>query len=587
MHIRRPRRAMSSLILVSTAGGLIEAIILVLVVRVAVNITEPTPDQTVAMPILGVYLSLRQALGLSGVLVSVLLLADIVAARMASSLSTEVLESTRARIVSAYLSATWSVQSQEREGSLQETISTLANLSSALALNLIHGATAFISLMVLLSAALVVDPIVMGSVSAIGVLLFVLLRPLSVLTARSGTRFVEVNTDFVERVSGIAMVSKEIRLFGVAPRVIQELKDDNRRVSDSQRRTRLLSRVGFSLFRDLAYGLLIGGVGLLAAAGSSRVAGVGAVVLLVVRSLSSASTVQGQIHVVAEQAPNLLTLNKRLAHLESAFERTGSVQLARLGDVEFRGVGYLYEGGVEALKDINVTLAQGSVVGVVGRSGSGKSTLIELLLRLREPSFGQIRVGGIPLEDVDAPSWSRLVALVPQEPNLMSATISENIRFLRSGISQSDIEGAAFAAHVGDEILELDSGFETVLGPRGSGLSGGQKQRVAIARALVGRPQLLVLDEPTSALDSESERRFQRTMEGLRGSITIVIVAHRLSTLDICDRIISLDRGRVSREFTVGVEEGGGVDWRTSVSQGWLHNSELVGPPWPPPAGLA
>ena len=127
----------------------------------------------------------------------------------------------------------------------------------------------------------------------------------------------------------------------------------------------------------------------------------------------------------------------------------------------------------------------------------------------------------------------------------MEASVADNIAFLRPGIDRADVEAAADAAHVGAEIRALPDGFDTVLGPRGSGLSGGQKQRIAFARALAGLPRLLVLDEPTSALDGESERRIQETIDELKGRVTMVIVAHRRSTLDVCDRVISMRGGRI------------------------------------------
>ena len=130
--------------------------------------------------------------------------------------------------------------------------------------------------------------------------------------------------------------------------------------------------------------------------------------------------------------------------------------------------------------------------------------------------------------------------------------MADNIAFLRTGITREAIEAAAASAHVVDDILRLPQGFDTELGPRGAGLSGGQKQRIAIARALVGEPQLLVLDEPTSALDVRSEQLLQQTIQDLKGRVTLVIVAHRLTTLACCDRVIAMADGRVQ---TIGTLE--------------------------------
>jgi ABC-type multidrug transport system fused ATPase/permease subunit len=194
---------------------------------------------------------------------------------------------------------------------------------------------------------------------------------------------------------------------------------------------------------------------------------------------------------------------------------------------------------------ITLTIDAGEIVGVVGPSGAGKSTLVQLLLRLRVPSRGTITVSGIPYEDIEPSSWHRLVALVPQDPKLFGGSVHDNIAFHRPGITRERVEQAAAAAHVAHDVRELPEGFDTMLGPRGTGLSGGQKQRVAIARALVGEPQLVVLDEPTSALDTRSEQLLLQTIEELEGRVTMVIVAHRLTTLARCDRLLAMNHGHL------------------------------------------
>ena len=182
---------------------------------------------------------------------------------------------------------------------------------------------------------------------------------------------------------------------------------------------------------------------------------------------------------------------------------------------------------------------------MVGPSGSGKTTLAQLILRLRLPSSGSVTVGGVDYSTFSDADWSQLVALVPQEPRLLESTATENIRFYRDRYSTDHVRAAAAAAHVLDDLERLPQGLDTVLGPRGGGLSGGQRQRVTIARALLGRPQLLVLDEPTSALDVQSERLLTRTIGELKSTTTMLIVAHRLSTLKSCDRIVVMQDGGI------------------------------------------
>ena len=189
-------------------------------------------------------------------------------------------------------------------------------------------------------------------------------------------------------------------------------------------------------------------------------------------------------------------------------------------------------------------------MGVVGPSGSGKSTLLEVMVRLRTPESGTITVNGSNVAEVSARSWAAQVALVPQEPRLLVASVADNVRFGRGEITDDEVRAAARAAHVLDEIEALPGGLDARLGPGEGGLSGGQRQRLVLARALVGRPSLIVLDEPTSALDERSEVSVVATLQALRGTATIVIVSHRPSTLSICDRVLCLRDGRLVEEIS-------------------------------------
>jgi ABC-type bacteriocin/lantibiotic exporter with double-glycine peptidase domain len=182
---------------------------------------------------------------------------------------------------------------------------------------------------------------------------------------------------------------------------------------------------------------------------------------------------------------------------------------------------------------------------VVGASGSGKSTLSALLLRLRAPTAGTILAGDVALADVAPAAWARLAAYVPQDSRLIRSSVADNIRFFRAGFSDDDVRAAARAAHLEDEILALPDGYATEIGPGARDLSGGQRQRLAIARALLQHPSLLVLDEPTSALDAHSEQLIGRTLAELKGGTTIVLIAHRPATLELCDRIVEVAGGTV------------------------------------------
>jgi len=216
------------------------------------------------------------------------------------------------------------------------------------------------------------------------------------------------------------------------------------------------------------------------------------------------------------------------------------------GEVAFEHVRFRYRlDGPEVLQDVSLLIPAGQVVGIVGSSGSGKSTLAKLVQRLYIPEGGRVLVDGIDLAAVD-PSWlRRQVGVVLQENVLFNRSVRDNIALADPAMPMEHVVAAAKLAGAHEFILELPEGYDTVVGERGSSLSGGQRQRVAIARALTTNPRILIFDEATSALDYESERIIQQNMKEITSGRTVLIIAHRLSTVRMADRIITVERGRI------------------------------------------
>ena len=221
------------------------------------------------------------------------------------------------------------------------------------------------------------------------------------------------------------------------------------------------------------------------------------------------------------------------------------------GNIVFDHVNFRYRpDGQRVLEDVSFSLAAGQVVGIVGLSGSGKSTIAKLIQRLYVPESGRVLVDGMDLAMAD-PAWlRRQIGVVLQENVLFNGTIRDNIALADPAMALARVVGAAKLAGAHDFILRLPEGYDTVVGERGSTLSGGQRQRVAIARALVGDPRILIFDEATSALDYESERIVQENMRQIAHGRTVVIIAHRLSTLRIADRVLTIDEGRLVEDGT-------------------------------------
>ncbi|QLE55810.1 ABC transporter ATP-binding protein [Nostoc sp. TCL26-01] len=235
----------------------------------------------------------------------------------------------------------------------------------------------------------------------------------------------------------------------------------------------------------------------------------------------------------------------------TVIEKPNAISLLPVkGQVEYRQVTFAYQPGKPVLKDISLLAMPGEAIAFVGASGAGKTTFVNLLPRFYDPSTGQIFIDGVDIRDVTLESLRRQIGIVPQETIMFSGTIAQNIAF---GQDIFDLEAVATAAKIANAhqfITQLPEGYQTWVGERGVNLSGGQRQRIAIARAVLLNPQILILDEATSALDSESEALVQEALERLMQKRTVFIIAHRLSTVRRCDRILVLEKGQIVESGT-------------------------------------
>jgi ABC-type multidrug transport system fused ATPase/permease subunit len=307
----------------------------------------------------------------------------------------------------------------------------------------------------------------------------------------------------------------------------------------------LLAGLVPGIYQSLIYLFVIGALAGLYATGSGHVASLGAVVLLLVRASTYGQQAQAAYQGVSQALPYLERMEEVKRRYAADLPPAGNEPLESVRKLAFNGVGFEYEGGRRrVLSDIEFEVDALETVGIVGPTGAGKSTLVQILLGLRPPTEGTFLVNGAPAERFRREDWHRAVAYLPQEPRLLHASVAENIRLFRP-LEDRAIERAARLAGIHEDVVGWAAGYETVIGPRADAISGGQQQRICLARALAAKPEILVLDEPTSALDPHTERAIQESLGALEHELTMFIVAHRMSTLDICDRVMVIVDGRL------------------------------------------
>lgn len=269
--------------------------------------------------------------------------------------------------------------------------------------------------------------------------------------------------------------------------------------------------------------------------------------------------VQGYLRDLGQQVSQVQRSVNEMEELVAIFDQAPGVKDAKSarqaafagGEVRFENVTFRYPGQETPLyRDLDIAIGSGSRVALVGPSGSGKTTFTKLVQRLYDTSAGRVLIDGVDVRDVTQDSLRAHIAIVPQEPMLFHRSLAENIAYARPGASQSEIERAARLANASAFIENLPDGYATLVGERGVKLSGGERQRVAIARAFLADAPLLIFDEATSSLDSESEALVQDAMHRLMQGRTVIVVAHRLSTVMELDRILVFSKGKVVEDGT-------------------------------------
>ncbi len=399
----------------------------------------------------------------------------------------------------------------------------------------------------------ITNPVVMGQV--LGVLLLVLAPTL--IWSR---RVRKLSRDSQDRVADASAIAGEVlNAIPVVQSYAQEPREAARfgaateaAFATARRRAKmrafLVAFVFIANFGALLWGLYQGTEAVMAGRISAgHLSQTVVYVLLLLGSVAVLSEVWGDLLRAAGATERLMELLASRSPVQAPVQALALPAPRGGARLSIRGLNFRYPSRPDslALADLQLELAPGETVALVGASGAGKTTVFQLVQRFYEPESGQILLDGQPIERLDLHALRERIGLVPQEATIFSTDALENIRYGRPDASEAEVIEAARAAQAHDFISALPQGYKTYLGERGVRLSGGQKQRIAIARAILKNPPLLLLDEATSALDAESERLVQQALDAAMAGRSTLVIAHRLATVQHATRIVVLDHGRI------------------------------------------
>jgi len=562
----------------SVLSGFTEAGILAVLAQVAAALVDGSSRVHVELGPMnvstGIGALLAFGLGLALLRLALQAVVSYVPARIAADTQVQL----RSELFTAFTRASWSTQSRDLEGQLQEFATNQVSQGVAGARAASGLVVAALTFLVLVASALVFNAVAALIVVAVAAGLFLALRPLSNRSRQAGHDLSRTSSSYARGINEAVRLAQESHVFGVGEAQRERVDGLIAALWRPVFQMQLLAGLVPGIYQSLIYLFVIAGLTGLYATDSGHVASLGAVVLLLVRAGSYGQQAQAGYQAVCQALPYLERVQENQYRYGADTPAAGTASLESVRSLAFEGVSFAYEPGRPVLHGIGFEVDARETVGIVGPTGAGKSTVVQILLGLRQPTEGAYLVNGEPAERFRREDWHRAVSYLPQEPRLLHASVADNIRFFRP-MEDSAVERAARLAGIHDEVVSWPAGYETVVGPRADAISGGQQQRICLARALAADPQVLVLDEPTSALDPHTERAIQESLGELEHELTMFIVAHRMSTLDICDRVMVIVDGRLEAFDTASALHVDSDYFRTASGPSAAVPSEISAEP--------
>ncbi|OHB10905.1 MAG: hypothetical protein A3G05_02150 [Candidatus Zambryskibacteria bacterium RIFCSPLOWO2_12_FULL_45_14] len=451
-------------------------------------------------------------------------------------------------LLSRILSAKWPYLLKQKQGYL-ETIFTVDVIRASSAIETIFSIIITVTgLLIYLLVAINISQAVTAMTIVFAIIGFIIFKPLVSQARRVSQKSVNLQKDAIHHVSESATGIKLIKILGVEEAVSAIGKLFSKEYERLQNKGAVIQHLAAVFIKPLSV-IFISFILVFSYYYTAyNIGALIAIVYLVQQMFGHVQNLQVFIHTLNERVPYIravLDYQKEIIKAQEEYNEQNGKPFIFSKNISFNNVVFSYTSHKKILDGVSLTVPRGVAVGFVGESGVGKTTIFDLVTRLFEPDSGEILVDGTDIKDIRLSDLRNAIGYVSQDMFLLSTSVADNIRFYDSSITNRQIIDAAKKAHIFEFIDSLPEKFNTLVGERGVTLSVGQRQRVIIARALARNPQILLLDEATSALDNESELYVKEAIEGLKGKTTVLIIAHRLSTLSNVDKIFVLKDGKI------------------------------------------
>jgi len=498
---------------------------------------------------LGIDFSLKQILIFISLLFLAKMFINILLAYAEGKILSGYEEKTRNRLYKRLMQADWPYLIKQKLGYIEAVLKNDIAKSSSLLRRISITASVLLSLVVYTTIAINISAKITLITMGLGFVLFIILKPLIAkgkAAAQEEERLNKKSAHFInENVLGL----KSIKTSSSEDAILKRSAGFFAQFKHLKVRMAVLGTLSTAILQPIS----IIFIGLIFAISfkmpNFNFAAMIAIVYLIQKIFQYIQSLQANLYNLHELAPyaqSIINFEDEAAKNREKNEGRNEFQFEK--KLAFQDVTFSYAKDTPVLKNINIEIKKGEMIGLIGSSGSGKTTLVDLILRLLKPTSGAIKIDGENINEMDIKNWRKSIGYISQDMFLINDTIENNIRFYDESISKESIVEASKKANIYDTIISFPNGFATQIGERGIMLSGGQRQRIIIARILARNPRILVMDEATSALDNESEEKIKQVIEKLKGEITVIIVAHRLSTIKNSDKIFVIENGKISEQ---------------------------------------